>query len=179
MQDCSNSIANAQGLLQTCNKPLTCSLFVDYLNVRPWLRRVKNTLNHVKVSQMIQKAGDTLGGLVQERRNSIANALELRFSCTNSSTWRQRHSITWKSFCNSTIIMLLLIFRTVPKQNFYHHCSHWWPGTIRRCDMAMNSNLSIKSSLVSLVIENFAKVIKRHWPTSSCMQNLTALASLR
>ena len=26
-------------------------------------------------------------GLVQERRNSIANALELRLSCTNSSIW--------------------------------------------------------------------------------------------
>ena len=26
-------------------------------------------------------------GLVQERRNSIANALELRLSCTNPSMW--------------------------------------------------------------------------------------------
>ena len=26
-------------------------------------------------------------GLVQERRNSIANALELRLSCTNPSIW--------------------------------------------------------------------------------------------
>ena len=28
-----------------------------------------------------------IDGLVQERRNSIANALELRLSCTNLSTW--------------------------------------------------------------------------------------------
>ena len=28
-----------------------------------------------------------LNGLVQKRRNSIANALELRLSCTNPSTW--------------------------------------------------------------------------------------------
>ena len=28
-----------------------------------------------------------IGGLVQERRNSIANALELRLSCTNPSTY--------------------------------------------------------------------------------------------
>ena len=28
-----------------------------------------------------------ISGLVQERHNSIANALELRLSCTNPSTW--------------------------------------------------------------------------------------------
>ena len=28
-----------------------------------------------------------VNGLVQERRNSIANALELRLSCTNLSIW--------------------------------------------------------------------------------------------
>ena len=28
-------------------------------------------------------------GLVQERRNSIANALELRLSCTNPLIWQQ------------------------------------------------------------------------------------------
>ena len=28
-----------------------------------------------------------IDGLVQERRNSIANALELRLSCTNPSIW--------------------------------------------------------------------------------------------
>ena len=33
-------------------------------------------LNHVDV-------------LLQERRNSIANALELRFSCTNPSIWKK------------------------------------------------------------------------------------------
>ena len=30
-------------------------------------------------------------GLVQERRNSTANALELRLACTNSSIWRYSH----------------------------------------------------------------------------------------
>ena len=30
-----------------------------------------------------------IDGLVQERRNSIANALELRRSCTNPSTWSE------------------------------------------------------------------------------------------
>ena len=30
---------------------------------------------------------EKMEGLVQERRNSIANALELRLSCTNPSKW--------------------------------------------------------------------------------------------
>ena len=30
---------------------------------------------------------DKISGLVQERHNSIANALELRLSCTNPSKW--------------------------------------------------------------------------------------------
>ena len=30
---------------------------------------------------------ENIGGLVQERRNSIANALELPLSCTNLSMW--------------------------------------------------------------------------------------------
>ena len=36
-----------------------------------------------------------IGGLVQERRNSIANALELRPSNTNPSIWMQPH---WSAF---------------------------------------------------------------------------------
>ena len=35
---------------------------------------------------------DNIGGLVQERRNSIANALELRLSCTNQSIWNKLSS---------------------------------------------------------------------------------------
>ena len=33
-------------------------------------------------------------GLVQERRNSIANALELRLSCINPSMWDMNEVIT-------------------------------------------------------------------------------------
>ena len=35
-------------------------------------------------STLYQKVGRQIDGLVQERRNSIANALELCVSCTNS-----------------------------------------------------------------------------------------------
>ena len=34
-----------------------------------------------------RRSGQYVDGLVQERRNSIANALDLRLSCTNPSMW--------------------------------------------------------------------------------------------
>ena len=40
---------------------------------------------------MIQMTEAYIDGLVQDRRNSIANALELRLSCTNPSIWCGRH----------------------------------------------------------------------------------------
>ena len=36
-----------------------------------------------EVMAVIVRKGHQIDGLVQERRNSIANALELRLSCTN------------------------------------------------------------------------------------------------
>ena len=44
-----------------------------------------------KLSQGIQ-AQKYIDGLVQERRNSSANALELCFSCTNSSIWNPTYA---------------------------------------------------------------------------------------
>ena len=38
---------------------------------------------------------ERIDGLVQERRNSIANALELRFSCTNPSVWNVAITLPW------------------------------------------------------------------------------------
>ena len=41
--------------------------------------------------QMLYDFALYIDGLVQERRNSIANALELRLSCTNTSIWVVLH----------------------------------------------------------------------------------------
>ena len=38
---------------------------------------------------------DGIDGLVQERRNSSALAMELRLSCTNPSTWKRFLPIRW------------------------------------------------------------------------------------
>ena len=45
-----------------------------------------------------------LDGLVQERRNSISNALELRLSCTNLSKW--------KHFLHADFLVSLMVART-------------------------------------------------------------------
>ena len=52
---------------------------------------------------IVSTVSDDTDGLVQERRNSIANALELRLSCTN---------------------------RLIPLQHQVVHALHvrWWPG---------------------------------------------------
>ena len=47
-----------------------------------------------------------IDGLVQERRNSIANALELRLSCTNGLVLKRRNS--------SALAMELRLLRTNP-----------------------------------------------------------------
>ena len=44
---------------------------------------------------------DNIAGLLQERRNSIANALELRFSCSDSSIYYSGSFVLnqfWKAF---------------------------------------------------------------------------------
>ena len=43
----------------------------------------------------VANAGDQIDGLVQERRNSIANALELRLSCTNPSKFNPMVTHGW------------------------------------------------------------------------------------
>ena len=69
---------------------------------------------------------DKIDGLVQERSNSIANAMELRLSCTNPSRWTHNHLIftMWipipgkmvftlkqglNNWCHSYLLCLILI----------------------------------------------------------------------
>ena len=58
---------------------------VTHLNALKWYPMIK----HLQVVKLCQhrSAETRYDGLVQERRNSIANALELRLSCTNPSIW--------------------------------------------------------------------------------------------
>ena len=62
----------------------------QYLNVS---HSIDSSLDHQQLAasqKMNLKnsfSNDNINGLVQERRNSIANVLELRLSCTNPSTW--------------------------------------------------------------------------------------------
>ena len=47
-------------------------------------------------------------GLVQKRRNSIANALELRIYCNNPSTWYSTQRDTWIYYCLKVNVSILL-----------------------------------------------------------------------
>ena len=51
-----------------------------------------------------------IDGLVQERRNSIANALELRLSCTNSSKW---FLIIHKTTCGILVLRIDLKYKLI------------------------------------------------------------------
>ena len=53
----------------------------DWLNIKMWAESYQHENFHYK-DKMVR---DGLDGLMQDRRNSIANALEIRLSCTNSS----------------------------------------------------------------------------------------------
>ena len=69
-----------------------------------------------------------IDGLVQERRNSIANALDLRLSCSNPSRWRlpngtlnlTQSRVTSRGL-NKTYVILRKIFskRTMLNENHY------------------------------------------------------------
>ena len=58
-----------------------------------------------------------MDGLVQERRNSIAKALELRLSCTNPSIYTPidflKMEIDWKIITAASIIFLSCVFYPV------------------------------------------------------------------
>ena len=47
--------------------------------------------NHIEVDMIDENVWLYIDGLIQERRNSIANTLELHLSCTNPSTYFTRH----------------------------------------------------------------------------------------
>ena len=53
------------------------------------MRYAYNKLNYVNTNTHVHKATalEYIYGLVQERRNFIANSLELRLSCTNTSIY--------------------------------------------------------------------------------------------
>ena len=57
-----------------------------------------------------------MDGLAHERRNSIANALELRFSCTNSSIYRLQKGSLRLIWCSKCTQIIMRIYAN-------HHCN--------------------------------------------------------
>ena len=67
----------------------------------------------------IHSSGYRIDGLVQERRNSIANALELRLSCTNLSIYRQYHYY-WEPYGGGGITAPAVIALTYISPGLFH-----------------------------------------------------------
>ena len=125
MQDCSISIANALEILKSCTKP---SKYTFSFHIIPQLCNIASCWNSISrktrtspshIVNIVTADGlampgawtsagmvlnwiiqNNLDGLMQERHNSIANALELRLSCTNPSICCQKEGLTlslpWK-----------------------------------------------------------------------------------
>ena len=74
VQERCNSIANALELRLSCTKPSKCCLDLTCYFRWTWWHAVHRLNHHWYIN-----------GLVQERRNSSALAMELRLSCTNPS----------------------------------------------------------------------------------------------
>ena len=88
---CSHRIQETNGFMQRrCNSnALAMELHLNGMN--------HAAINHTivllaftvtKLNKNISFSWTYIDGLVQERRNSIANAMELRLSCTNLSIWQ-------------------------------------------------------------------------------------------
>ena len=59
-----------------------------------WIRQAKFGKNEMFPLLVILKEGEYINGLVQERRNTCASAMELRLSCTNPSIYWLANSIS-------------------------------------------------------------------------------------
>ena len=70
-------------------------LFIFYGSSFLWLQLTKNEHWFGSWVDAEQATSHDINGLVQERRNSIANALELRLSCTNQLIWTNNNPV-WK-----------------------------------------------------------------------------------
>ena len=60
-----------------------------------WIKNMINYWNHFPSWQLTRDYNCQIDGLVQERRYSIANALELRLSCTNPSKYGRHVTPHW------------------------------------------------------------------------------------
>ena len=100
---------NGEILLRASSEFLTVALCLPYWCWNQNIRKKHGSMPLLLMPWLLaspgqQPTGINSMGLVQERRNSIANALELRLSCTNPSNCARSvpasrsYSSTWKAF---------------------------------------------------------------------------------
>ena len=96
-----SSNGSDNGLVLSGNKPLSESLMASLLThtciTRPqWVKNKDIIL--ISTRFLTVQTADKIVGLMQERRNSNALAMELRLSCINPSKWSQDYLICTVGF---------------------------------------------------------------------------------
>ena len=115
------------------------------INIHFTKRILNMIMNPCRVTQLCICAGSLYGwvvrvtlrcsvidGLMQERRNSIANGLELRLSCTNPSIWSTSYpsGLRGPPFKQQTVLKCQKLFRkfiTYSRKTDYSRCNHGSP----------------------------------------------------
>ena len=82
---------------------------------------------------------------MQERCNSIANALELHFSCTNPSLWRHQATMSYSNHISA----ILLYIKWLGSQ----HCWCWWTGVVAAGISNYNTDLHLSHIQEFLIVK--------------------------
>ena len=155
VQDCSNSIANALEILQSCTKPSIWYYFVLWNGIKNAISdRLSQNRVHISwdilycgfVSVCVTESSEKQNhddGFVQDCSNSIANALEILQSCTKPSIWY--YFVLWNGIKNAISDRLWLRHDT-------DWLTHYWGSVlgIHRLPVISKFNGPVKQSLTRL-----------------------------
>ena len=108
-----------------------------------------------------------INGLVQERRNSIANALELRLSCTNPSIWCCTRSyyklmaiVIGPKFIPHTV-MSMLVHSTKRPSYWSLHCGIFYLQTLPRIPLRLSVSQQCRHS--PIILQECCRGTSWHW----------------
>ena len=108
-----------------------------------------------------------IDGLVQERRNSIATALELRLSCTNPSTWDSIKLIVYGSRGGHIYV------RELGQLMASSRCLNWWWNVFANRILKLTY-----TSLKAKKLTEFAHTYLRHYSMFLINRNSKLLVQL-
>ena len=144
-----------------------------------------STISCIKIRSMTDMHID---GLVQERRNSIANALELRLSCTNPSIWpssvlcEEHYTMVktshfpwyvlkgnWGWKCNGVMPLWCQPFTYI--MPCYSHCMNWYLAEC--CGCSFNWEIFWHIRVIDILSISCGTAIR--WMPQDCMDFMLIL----